>query len=136
MRHVVHVALVCAALTGGTITQTTAAQAPKEQTAAKGPAGMWRVQFATPLGQTAVNMTINQSGRRLTGQVTDEYGEYPITGEFVDGQVTVTWSVPEEGKMLQITMRGTLKGDDIVGTAQLGDVGEGPLGAHRTGDAG
>ncbi len=97
---------------------------------------MWRVQFATPLGQQAVNMTINERSGRLSGQVTDEYGEWPITGEFAHGQVTVVWSVPEEGKMLKITMRGTLNGDEIRGTAQLGDVGEGALVARRTGDAG
>ena len=104
---------------------------------AKGPAGMWRVQFAAPLGQRAVNMTINQRGTKLSGQVTDEYGEYPITGEFLNGRVTVVWSVSEEGgRQLEITMRGTLEGDEIRGTAQLGDVGEGPLVARRTGDAG
>jgi hypothetical protein len=104
---------------------------------AKGPAGMWRVQFAAPLGQRAVNMTINQRGTKLSGQVTDEYGEYPISGEFANGRVTVVWSVSEEGgRMLEITMRGTLEGDEIRGTAQLGDVGEGPLVARRTGDAG
>src|SRR2546427_698867 len=46
-------------------------------------AGTWRVEFVTPLGQTGVNMTINQSGTRLTGQVTDEYGEYPIAGDWI-----------------------------------------------------
>jgi hypothetical protein len=103
----------------------------------KGPAGMWRVQFAAPLGQRAVNMTINQRGTKLSGQVTDEYGEYPITGEFANGRVTVVWHVSEEGgRMLEITMRGALDGDEIRGTAQLGDVGEGPLLARRTGDAG
>jgi hypothetical protein len=69
---------------------------------AKGPAGLWRVQFASPLGQVAVNMTINE----------------------------------RNGQMLKITMRGTLSGDEIRGTAQLGDVGEGALVARRTGDAG
>ena len=104
---------------------------------ATGAAGIWRVQFATPLGQRAVNMTINQRGNRLSGQVTDEYGEYPITGEFADGRVTVVWHVSEEGgRRLEITMRGALDGDEIRGTAQLGDVGEGPLVARRTGDAG
>jgi hypothetical protein len=103
---------------------------------AKGPAGLWRVQFATPLGQQAVNMTINERNGRLSGQVTDEYGEWPISGEYANGRVTVVWSVPEEGKMLKITMRGTLNGDEIRGTAQLGDVGEGALVARRTGDAG
>ena len=99
-------------------------------------AGMWRVEFVTPLGQTGVNMTINQSGTRLTGQVTDEYGEYPIEGRLADDVVTVVWSVPEDGKMLEITMKGKLEGNVITGTAKLGNVGEGPLTARRTGDAG
>ena len=99
-------------------------------------AGLWRVEFVTPLGQTGVNMTINQSGTRLTGQVTDEYGEYPIEGRLTDGVVTVIWSVPEDGKMLEITMKGKLEGNVITGTAKLGNVGEGPLTARRTGDAG
>ena len=99
-------------------------------------AGLWRVEFVTPLGQTGVNMTINQSGTRLTGQVTDEYGEYPIEGRLADDVVTVVWSVPEDGKMLEITMKGKLEGNVITGTAKLGDVGEGPLSARRTGDAG
>jgi hypothetical protein len=99
-------------------------------------AGTWRVEFVTPLGQTGVNMTINQSGTRLTGQVTDEYGEYPIEGRLADDVVTVVWSVPEDGKMLEITMKGKLEGNVITGTAKLGNVGEGPLTARRTGDAG
>ena len=81
-------------------------------------------------------MTINERNGRLSGQVTDEYGEWPISGEYANGRVTVVWSVPEEGKMLKITMRGTLNGDEIRGTAQLGDVGEGALVARRTGDSG
>jgi hypothetical protein len=99
-------------------------------------AGLWRVEFVTPLGQVGVNMTINQSGGKLTGHVTDEYGEYEINGRIAENQVTVVWSVPEDGKMLEITMRGKLEGNVITGTAKLGEVGEGPLSARRTGDAG
>jgi hypothetical protein len=113
-----------------------AAAAAANQKTTTTPDGVWRVQFATPLGQRAVTMTINTSGTKLTGHVTDEYGEYPVEGRFADGQVTASWSVPEEGKLLEITMRGRLDGDVINGTAQLGDAGEGTLVARRTGDAG
>ena len=99
-------------------------------------AGLWRVEFVTPQGQVGVNMTINQSGTKLTGRVTDEYGEWPIEGKLTGSEVTVVWSVPEDGKMMEITMKGKLEGNLITGTAKLGDVGEGPLSARRTGDAG
>ena len=98
-------------------------------------AGLWRVDFVTPLGQTFVNMTINQTGTKLTGHATDEFGEYPIVGRVTDDQVTLVWEVAEDGKMLEITMKGKLEGNVITGTAQLGNVGEGPLTARRTGDS-
>ena len=109
---------------------------PAVMLAQQSAAGMWRVEFVTPLGQVGVNMTINQSGTKLTGQVTDEFGEWAIDGRISGDQVTVAWSVPEDGKMLEITMKGKLEGNVITGTAKLGDVGEGPLSARRTGDAG
>src|SRR4051812_49587019 len=37
-------------------------------------AGVWRVEVVTPLGQGGVNMTINQSGGKLPGHGTDQYG--------------------------------------------------------------
>ncbi len=99
-------------------------------------AGMWRVVFVTQTGESVVMMVINQSGTKLTGHIVDEYGEYEIQGRLVDGQVTIVWSVPENGKMLEVTMKGKLEGTLITGTARLGDIGEGPLTARRTGDAG
>jgi hypothetical protein len=99
-------------------------------------AGMWRVEFVTPQGQVGVNMTINQTGSHLTGQITDEYGEFPIDGRLADQHVTIVWSVPEDGKLLEITMKGKLEGNVITGTVRLGNVGEGPLTARRVGDAG
>jgi Zn-dependent alcohol dehydrogenase len=99
--------------------------------------GTWRVDFVTPLGQNWIIMTINQSGAKLTGHATDEFGEYEISGRVAGDQVTVVWSVAEDGKMLEITMKGKLESPTLItGTAKLGDVGEGPLSARRTGDAG
>jgi len=101
------------------------------------PAGQWRLQFATPLGVRAVSLTINQHGASLSGHVTDEYGEYPLEGRFNEGVIAVVWSVYDDGKMLELTMTGTLTSDanGITGTVKLGDVGEGPASARRTGDS-
>ena len=111
------------------------AQQPQQQQ--RSVSGTWRVDFVTPLGQNWIIMTINQAGTKLTGHATDEFGEYEITGRLVDDQVTVVWSVAEDGKMLEITMKGKLETATLItGTAKLGDVGEGPLSARRTGDAG
>jgi hypothetical protein len=95
-------------------------------------AGEWRVTFVVPTGTRAVNMVINQQRTTLTGTVINEDGEFPLKGRVVDDQVTVVWSVPENGKLLDITMKGKISGDLITGTAELGDIGEGALSARRT----
>ena len=125
---------VCLALTA---TSVPARAQQAQQPQARSVAGQWRVDFVTPLGQNWIIMTINQSGARLTGHATDEFGEYELTGRVSGDEVTVIWSVAEDGKMLEITMKGKLESPTLItGTAKLGDVGEGPLSARRTGDAG
>jgi Zn-dependent alcohol dehydrogenase len=113
------------------------AQSQQQQAQVRSVAGQWRVDFVTPLGQNWIILTLNQSGTKLTGHAVDEFGEYELNGRVAGDEVTVIWSVAEDGKMLEITMKGKLESATLItGTAKLGDVGEGPLSARRTGDAG
>jgi hypothetical protein len=95
-------------------------------------AGEWRVNFVVPTGTRSVSMVINQQRTTLTGTVINEDGEFPLKGRVADDQVTIVWSVPEDGKLMELTMKGKLSGDTITGTLQVGNVGEGPLSARRT----
>ena len=95
-------------------------------------AGEWRVNFVVPTGTRSVNMVINQQRATLSGTVINEDGEFPLKGRINDDQVTIVWSVPEAGKLMELTMKGKLSGDTITGTLQVGDVGEGPMSARRT----
>ena len=94
-------------------------------------AGNWRVEFVVPKGEMAVTMTINQHDDTLTGQVVNEDGEFPLKGKVAGDAVTVTWTVPDSGQSLEITMEGTIAGEYINGVARLGSVGEGSLSARR-----
>jgi L-seryl-tRNA(Ser) seleniumtransferase len=95
-------------------------------------AGEWRVNFVVPTGTRSVSMVINQQRTTLSGTVINEDGEFPLKGRITDDQVTIVWSVPEAGKLMELTMKGKLSGDTITGTLQVGDVGEGPMSARRT----
>jgi L-seryl-tRNA(Ser) seleniumtransferase len=95
-------------------------------------AGEWRVNFVVPTGTRSVSMVINQQRATLSGTVINEDGEFPLKGRIADDQVTIVWTVPEAGKLMELTMKGKVSGDSITGTVQLGDVGEGPLSARRT----
>jgi hypothetical protein len=94
-------------------------------------AGNWRVEFVVPNGEMAVNMTINQDGAKLSGRVVNEDGEFPLEGSVTGDRLTITWVVPEQGAQMPITMKGTVEGEYITGTARLGNVGEGSLSARR-----
>src|SRR5687768_13383989 len=80
-------------------------------------AGNWRVEFVVPTGEMATNMTINQKGTTLSGRVVNEDGEFPIQGKIVDDQITVEWTVPDQGQPLKILMTGKVRGEEIEGTA-------------------
>jgi hypothetical protein len=95
-------------------------------------AGEWRVTFVVPTGTRTVSMIVNQRGTKLTGTVINEDGEFPLEGRVDGEQVTIVWSVPEAGKLMDITMKGKLQGDTITGTAKLDNLGEGPLTARRS----
>jgi hypothetical protein len=120
--------LVRAALAFALLTATLATPLLAQASAA----GEWRVNFVVPTGTRSVSMVINQQRATLSGTVINEDGEFPLKGRIADDQVTIVWSVPEAGKLMELTMKGKLSGDTITGTLQVGDVGEGPMSARRT----
>jgi hypothetical protein len=95
-------------------------------------AGEWAVTFQTPGGPEEFMMFVAQNGAKLTGRLTSDVGEFPLTGAVDGNRVRIVWSLPEQGKLLEITFTGTIDGDSITGTAKIGDLGQGPMSAERT----
>jgi hypothetical protein len=96
-------------------------------------AGEWAVSFSTPNGPAEFTMYVNQEGTRLTGRLTSDAGEFPLRGQVEGENVTITWSMPDGGRTLEITFAAKVRGDEMSGTAKLGDRGQGPMSAQRTG---
>ena len=95
-------------------------------------AGEWAVTFATPGGPEEFTMFVAQNGAKLTGRLTSDAGEFPLTGAVDGNHVKIVWQFPEQGKLLEITFTGTIEGDSITGTAKLDGLGQGPMSAERT----
>ena len=93
MRRALAFALLAAALATPLLAQASASAA-----------GEWRVNFVVPTGTRSVNMVINQQRATLSGTVINEDGEFPLKGRIADDQVTVVWSVPEDGKLMELTI--------------------------------
>jgi hypothetical protein len=96
-------------------------------------AGEWAVTFETPSGPQDFTMFVVQEGAKLTGRMTSDVGEFRLTGAVDGNHLKIVWSLPEQGKMVEITFTATIDGDSITGTARLGDLGQGPMSAERTG---
>ena len=96
-------------------------------------AGEWAVSFTTPQGPQEFTMYVVQEGTRLNGRLTSEYGEFPLRGTLDGSDFTITWSIPDGGRILEITFTGKVDGDSMTGTAKLGTRGSGELSGTRTG---
>jgi hypothetical protein len=95
-------------------------------------AGEWAVSFATPMGMMEFTMAVSQSGTKLTGHMMSDVGEFPLKGAVDGDQVTIDWTLNDNGKMVDITFKGKVEGDKMSGTAKLGTIGQGPFSAERT----
>lgn len=78
-------------------------------------------------------MYVNQEGTRLSGRLTSDAGEFPLRGTIDGENITIVWSMPDAGRTLEITFKVKVQGDQMSGTAKLGDRGEGPMSGERTG---
>jgi hypothetical protein len=96
-------------------------------------AGEWRIEFGTPSGPIDMTMYVSQTGSKLNGYLTNEIGEFPLTGNVDKDQVRIAWEMPDVGSLLQITFSGKVEGDKLEGTAKIEKVGEGPMEGRRTG---
>jgi hypothetical protein len=96
-------------------------------------AGEWNVTFTGPQGPAEYTMYVTQEGTRLTGRLTSPSGEFPLRGSVEDSRFRIVWSLPDNGRLLEITFVGTVEGERLSGTARLGNTGEGPVSGERIG---
>jgi hypothetical protein len=95
--------------------------------------GEWAVTVVAPRGDIEYTMYLTHEGPRLTGYFQSQYGEIPLKGTVNGDEVKISWTMMDGTKTIDVTMTGTLKGDQISGTARLGSIGDGAFRAERTG---
>ena len=78
-------------------------------------------------------MYIDQQGTKLSGHLTSDNGEFPLTGSLEGNQIQIRWSIPDGAATLAIAFTGKIDGNSIEGTVKVGTLGEGPMSAERRG---
>lgn len=92
--------------------------------------GKWKGSLASPNGDLETNMVFKVDGEKLTGTVTNMYGEEQITDGSVKGD-DVNFVINAAGGQFKILYKGKVTGQDIKFHVVIGEFGEGDLLAKR-----
>lgn len=93
--------------------------------------GKWKGNMKTPNGDSLeIDFNFHVDGEKLTGTVTNTYGEEQITEGTVKGD-KISFVILAGGGQFKITYNGTVAGDDLKFHVVIGDMGEGDLTAKR-----
>jgi hypothetical protein len=92
--------------------------------------GKWKGNLASPNGDLETTMVFKVDGEKLTGTVTNMYGEEQIAEGSVKGE-DVNFIVNAGGGQFKIIYKGKIAGEDIKFHVVIGEFGEGDLVAKR-----
>jgi len=93
--------------------------------------GNWKGEMKTPNGDMLeINFKFQVNGEKLTGTVTNSYGEEQITEGTVKGDA-ISFIILAGGGQFKITYKGKVVGDDLKFNVTIGDMGEGEFTAKR-----
>lgn len=93
--------------------------------------GKWKGDLKGPDGNDLeINFDFKVDGEKLTGTVTNTYGEEQITDGVVKGD-DISFVILAGGGQFKITYKGKLDGEDIKFHVTIGEMGEGDMVAKR-----
>lgn len=94
--------------------------------------GAWLVSVDAGQGKMMeFETTLKQDGEKLTGQLTSPMGVVAFTGSFVKNALSILYSVPIQGQVLDIRMTGSAEGETLSGIVDLGGLMQAPWTAKR-----
>ena len=102
--------------------------------------GTWKAEFETQRGLQKYTFTLKQDGTNVTGKASVEMTDQKRDAEFKEGKVeggTVTFVEPLkiQDNEINITYTGTISGNEIKFTRQVGEFGKSEATAKREGAA-
>ena len=87
-------------------------------------AGKWNMNIETPGGQRPAGLEVKLDGKKVTGSMSSEIGETPISGELAESSLVFSITIDMNGQSVAITFTGTTQKDgSLAGTASLAGQG-------------
>ena len=93
--------------------------------------GEWTMMIDTEQGSQSTELTLAQDGEKLTGSMDSPMGTLEFEGTITGNKLEIVMEVDAGGAFLEITLAGTVDGDEMMGTLDLGGYGGGDWTAKR-----
>lgn len=94
-------------------------------------AGKWDLTVNTDQGARPGTLTISKNGDTLAGSISSPQGEMPVDISLKEKAITISFTAPTQNGTLDITMNGTVEGDQMNGSVTIGDRGTATWSATR-----
>ena len=86
--------------------------------------GKWNLSVETQQGSNTSVMDLKVDGKKVTGMLSSQMGEVPVTGEFADGKLTFSMSFQGSSGSMEIQFTGAFKDDGtLAGTMDIASQG-------------
>ncbi len=93
--------------------------------------GEGAMTFSTDGGDLPATLTLEQDGEALTGVLVSDQGTIEFEGTIMGNMLKWAMEVDAGGQFLEISIEGTVDGDEMTGTADFGGYGGGAWSAKR-----
>jgi hypothetical protein len=93
--------------------------------------GKWEMTVNTDQGARPGTLTISRTGDALAGTISSPQGEIPVDIALKEKAITISMSVQTQNGAIDITMNGTVDGDQMSGQLSMGDRGNATWSAKR-----
>lgn len=97
--------------------------------------GKWDLTVNTDQGARPGTLTISRNGDTLAGSVSGPQGDIPVDISLKEKAITISMSVQTQNGTLNITMDGTVDGDQMNGQLTMGTSGTATWSAKRAAPA-
>jgi len=94
-------------------------------------AGTWEVTMVTPQGPNTVDVTMQQQGTAVTGELTSPLGVAPFKGTLTGDTLMIVAAIDLQGTAIELTFNAKVTGDTLAGNVKFGDLGEAPFTGKR-----
>jgi hypothetical protein len=85
--------------------------------------GTWDVMVNTDQGNIPATLMISRKGETLAGSIAGPQGEMPVDVSLKDKAIVISFSMQTQNGAVDITMNGTVNGDQISGDVSFGNGG-------------